>query len=186
MKAFLIFLASILMYGCAPSFKVNSYLKPDANLAEINTYYWSPLQEGVVPGHPRHDNPENRALIKQAIEKEMKRKGYTIDSLNPDAYVEYFISLENRRSVITAPLPYIDDFDYEYRVKVEQLKKGSLLIHLESHDQNETLWAGSAEATLEAVPTETKRKVNMAIKRIMGGLPAKEESPLIIKNIDYR
>ena len=182
MKAFLILLASITIYSCSPSFKVNSYLTQDTKVDELRTYDWSPLQEGVIPGNPLHDNKTNRNMIKEAIEKELKRKGYVQDSLKPDMYVEYFVSMENKRSVITAPLPYIDDFDYEYRVKVEQLKKGSLLIHLENEEQNKTIWAGSAEAILEAVPTDTQRKINMAVKRIMSSLPAKYEHTPYLKN----
>jgi hypothetical protein len=115
----------------------------------------------------------------------MKRKGFTIDSLQPDIYVEYFVKLEDKRSVITAPLPYIDEFDTEYRVKVEEIKKGSLVIHIENVEGTKTIWIGSAASIIEEIPTDTKQKINSAVKKIMTNLPTITNTTVAEERINY-
>jgi|GEM_PF-5746235 len=185
MKYLIIFTCLVLFTGCAPSLQVNSYLAPENNFDNAPTYYWSPFQEPVKLGNPSIDNIANRKLIKQAVDREMKRKGFMLDSLKPDIIVEYFINIENKRSVITAPLPISDDFDMEYRVKVEEIKKGNFVIHIENSEHTKTLWIGSAEAIFDAETTDTKHKINSTVKRIMLNLPDVSKPSVLEQKLSY-
>ncbi|MEM1134522.1 MAG: DUF4136 domain-containing protein [Bacteroidota bacterium] len=187
MKILHLFITSCLVFfivACSPKIKFRSHFKKDKDFSRTATYYWSPLQEIVKPGQPLYDNQVHREMIKKAIEKEMQRKGFKKDSLSPDLRIEYFIKLEDKRSVITAPLPYIDSFDQEYRVKVEQLKKGSLVIHLENASGTESIWLGSAEGTVEAIPTDISKKINHTVKKIFSTFPYKAGSTTP-ETVDY-
>lgn len=185
MKYLFIFTCLALITGCAPSLQVSSYLAPEHKFNHKTTYYWSPYQEPVKLGNPSLDNTANRKLIKQAIDREMKRKGFILDSLKPDIFVEYFINIENKRSVITAPLPISDDFDMEYRVKVEEIKKGNFAIHIENSAHTKSLWIGSAEAIFEAEPIDTKHKINSTVKRIMLNLPSISKPSILEQKLSY-
>ncbi|WP_020532360.1 DUF4136 domain-containing protein [Flexithrix dorotheae] len=170
-------LAILLLLSCSDRYVVNSKYNPEDDFSQYKTFDWSEFQEGVKPGNPLHDNDYLREIIKESIENEMDEKGFKKSEENPDLFIEYFLNLEDKQAVITAPLDFGVGTDQKYEVIKEELKKAMLIIHIEDRLNQKTLWIGSAESLLEASPKNLDKRVEKVIDEIFKKFPEIELDP---------
>ncbi|MBX2842447.1 MAG: DUF4136 domain-containing protein [Flammeovirgaceae bacterium] len=170
-------LSILLLLSCSDQYVVNSKYDSKDNFDKYKTYDWSEFQEGVKPGNPLHDNDYIREIINETIEEEMQDKGFKKSENNPDLFIEYFINLEDKESVITAPLDFGGGSNNNYEVIKEELKKAMLIIHIEDRLKQKTLWIGSAESLIESSPKNLDKKVIKVIEEIFEKFPELEKNP---------
>ncbi|UZR94930.1 DUF4136 domain-containing protein [Chondrinema litorale] len=169
--SYLCLLLIALFSACSQKVLVKSHYNHDNDFSQITTFSWSPTQENNIANKVTFANDFNSQLVKEAIEQELTARGLHKISTNGDIQIEYFINVDSKRAVITSPLPTIDNFDEEYRVKAEQFKKATLTIHIENADGTATLWVGSTEGVIIDAPKNTKQIIESTINEIFSQFP---------------
>jgi hypothetical protein len=96
--------AAIGLSGCAIYSDTYSNYDKSVDFTQYKTYAWLNSQKLQAPTPYYNDVVENNA--KTYVDNHFKRRGYTIDTLNPDILVELVLKSEKKKEEIYASNPY--------------------------------------------------------------------------------
>jgi len=127
-------------------------------------YAWAPGSERVT-GEGRPRDPHVDSLIREAIEKNLARKGYhMITTGTPDFWIDYRVARDRRGDPnFSGP-------------GIGMMETGSLAVYAFNPATHKLIWRGYIEAKLdESAPPDAVRKLlDTAVKKVMAPIPSRE------------
>lgn len=161
--------AATIAAACAP-ITVASFSQPGADVAAYRTFAWERVDTGV-PGDPRLDNNEFfHDYLRDAVERELLTRGYEHTSLQPDLYVHYHVSAQQK----------VLAHDQQMRGErcrdctAEVYDEGTLLVDLTDARTGALVWRGVAQSGLAAAVNNQLRMeetIDRVVTRIFARLP---------------
>jgi hypothetical protein len=182
---FAIAFALLVVIGCS-GIQVNQDYDPATDFSGLRTYRWeTPVQAST--GDPRIDNPLQDARIRQAVDRNLHTKGYTLASDNAPATfsVRYQYLLRQR----------IESDGTRGRVgfgigsygrhggiaigtgdSVREYDEGSLIIDFWDTDRNTLLWRGNGVHRYRTYndPNKAKRDIDQLVEKILEQFPPRQ------------
>ncbi|HXA00811.1 MAG TPA: DUF4136 domain-containing protein [Cytophagaceae bacterium] len=94
-----------ILFLCACSQQETAYSDFDrsVNFAAYKTFGWLP-SDSSSSNDPVYNNQIVEKNIKSEIERELKKRGYTLDTVNPDLRVKFNLIVEDKLGVISNPV----------------------------------------------------------------------------------
>ena len=162
----------LLLAGCASSvtkdIMVDTDVDPKANLKGYSTYTWLGSAAIVYDPEGQWEPPQfdMDAEIKFLIDRELRERGMTEDSVNPDLIIAYAAGIDMDSMAIKA------DPASDLEV-LENVPVGALTVILVDAETGLAIWAGVATAEIQQSPTtETvKKRLDFAVSQMFAKLP---------------
>ncbi len=160
-------LVLLLSSGCASTvtqdISIDSEVDPKVNFDGYKTYTWLGSAAIVYDPAGRWEPPQfdADAEIRFLINRELRARGMSEDSVNPDMVVAYAAGIDMDSMDI--------NFDPETElVKFENVPIGSLTVILIDANSQLAIWGGSATAEIQedVAPEVQKKRLDFAIKRM--------------------
>jgi len=174
MKKYLFTLATLFLFlsGCASSvtrdIMVDTEVDPKANLSGYQSYAWLGAAAIVFDDKGQWEPPQfdADAEIKFLIDRELRERGMTEDSVNPDLIIAYAAGIDMDSMAIKA------DPASDLEV-LENVPVGALTVILVDAETGLAIWAGVATAEIQQSPTtETvKKRLDFAVSQMFAKLP---------------
>ena len=169
MKAIKIFLVLLFIgftVSCA-TYNVKYDYDLQANFAEFKTFDWMQV--------PEKSDIDSLILqrVKNAVNAELKAKGLTLSSNNPDFLIAEHLGKNAKVRVSN----YGYGYGYRYRgyrgVSTYQYEEGVLILDFVDIKSKKLIWRGSATAVVQNVntPEKSEKLINGAVKAILKKYP---------------
>ncbi len=158
---------------------------PDADFSRWRAYAWYPTRSPST-GDPRLDNPLLHNRIVSAVERVLGEAGFVrILRGDPDFYLNYHLSTEDRLNVVTMNNVYFGGPHTRHwgpggwggaawaETRVEQYEEGTLIIDFVDPGRRQLVWRGSGTRRLSREPRghQVTHRVNEAVEEILGQFP---------------
>jgi hypothetical protein len=138
-----------------------------ANFAEFKTFDWMQV--------PEKANIDSLILqrVKNAVNAELKAKGLTLSSNNPDFLIAEHLGKNAKVRVSNWGYGY----GYRYRgyggISAYQYEEGVLILDFVDIKSKKLIWRGSATAVVQNVntPEKSEKLINAAVKAILKKYP---------------
>jgi len=173
MKKFIFTLATLfLISGCASSvtqdIMVETDSDPKANLSGYTSYAWLGAAAIVFDEKGQWEPPQfdADAEIKFLIDRELRHRGMTEDSVNPDLVIAYAAGIDMDSMDIK--------IDPESGIEaLENAPIGALTVIMIDAETGLAIWAGIATADIQENPTPeaTKARLDFAVSEMFSKLP---------------
>lgn len=157
----LISIISFAAFSCAPSgMKVVTQEKESAEVSDYHTYNWV-FEDAMIPDEKMivasdgilvFNNQSDRKKIKDAIELQMKARGFEKDILNPDMLVDFSVleqDTELRKFVLTNGQDYLGYGPRSETTEMVPVDAGTVIINFLDAESGNQVWQGFASGTLE-------------------------------------
>jgi hypothetical protein len=175
-----------LLAACGPSIRVTR--TADLPIPAAARYAWGRADgpPSFAERDPRAENPEARALIERAVDRELEAKGFrrtTADSA--EVLVHYHLGIVTRVDTLRphpdeCASPPCTPYVWGYWGRPEQAPgrpvtydEGSLMLDVMDRRSGRLAWRGLAEgdATPSATPAARQRRVDRAVARLLRDFP---------------
>ncbi len=116
-----------------------------------------------------------RTNLKKSIIRELKSKGLTIDTNNPDLLIGLTVTLKDEQAIIyhrSEDAPFYRPFDDESRVM--NYLEGTLVLGMADKKESKIVWESFATRYLDQNPDFSEEKVGKGIKRLLKHYPPKK------------
>jgi hypothetical protein len=161
----------VLLGGCASSvtkdIMIDTEVDPKANLSGYKSYAWLGSAAIVFDEKGQWEPPQfdADAEIKFLIDRELRAKGMTEDSVNPDLIIAYAAGIDMDSMEIKT------DPENELEV-LENVPVGALTVVLVDAETGLAIWAGVATAEIQENPTAetTKKRLDYAVSKMFAKL----------------
>lgn len=167
-------LMAILAVGCSQQITVHSDYDPDYDLWTYKTFDWGQkvnIEEGK---NPLHYNELNDKRIKEAVQKQLSKRGYKLTSENPDLILHYHIIVKDQSAVITEPFGYsYSPYWTRMNTNIYSYKEGTLILDLMDSKINQLIWRGWAvtEVKESYSPKEVEALIEEVVSKIFRKFP---------------
>ena len=173
-KLFLITFVQIILFMRCSSVSVNSDYDINADFTKYNSFY---IYTGVLKDSKLEDVPLAKKRVLEAIETELKKKGFTeSDLVIADLTIYALANAADKVNVSSygygygygwGPYPYGRNIDITY------YKRGALIIDFVDNKKDELVWRGIGTAVLKdrGTPDERKQFINEAVAKILDQYP---------------
>lgn len=171
---------TLIVAGCSSGITVNHDFEPDADFSHYKTYAWID-QPASTMGNAANAGRSNALLdqrIKQAVNDQLAKEGFTVNDSAPDVLMAYHTGVENKVDVTDWGYTY-GSYYYGYPrrdVTVTSYEQGTLIVDMIDGHTKELVWRGSAQATLLQNPTPEKiqQRLNEAVGKMFQYYPPKK------------
>jgi uncharacterized protein DUF4136 len=169
----LLLLLLVFFIGCsAPT--ITSNCDETVDFTAYKTFSFSTYSAKTKPLRPEYNNPENRAIIRQAITKELISLGYSEANGNTDLAVEFDIVITEMvdprvdSAVVYKPWvdTKIDSFNYT---------EGLLIIRLIDRAKGNLVWQGSLSGILNRKPEKFGKNAEAYISKLFASLAERRQ-----------
>jgi hypothetical protein len=169
---FAVFGVMLLVAGCASSVTkdiiVDAAADPKANFNDYSTYSWLGSAAIVYDPDGKWEPPQfdADAEIEYLIDRELRARGMSEDSVNPDMLVAYAAGIDMDSMDIK--------IDPESDLAVlENVPLGALSIVLIDADTGLAIWGGTATAEIQQSPDQEtiKKRLDFAVTQMLKKLP---------------
>jgi len=171
LMAGLIFVA-LLMSGCAQTptkdIQIEAESDPKANFSGYKSYAWLGSAAILFDSAGQWEPPQfdADAEVKFLIDRELRKRGMTEDSVNPDMLVAYAAGIDMDTLEIKV--------DPESEIKtLENVPQGALVIALVDAETAVAIWAAQATANVQQNPDQEtiKARLDYAVTQMLKKLP---------------
>jgi hypothetical protein len=140
--------------------------KPD--LSRYSSYTWSKDQVAVV-------NLANHIRLVNAIQKQMKEHGFRIDTVKPDAMIQYKAERKTGVSTQSSQKPSVwDPTDMKVQVELTREETVTLEITLVDAESGFLLWRAKGTYPL-GTPDRAEKLINEAVDGLFAEYPKEEK-----------
>ena len=145
-----------------------SNFRPERDLSNYRTYAWNKSQ--TVPT----ENMANHLRIINAVQEQMKRHGYRIDTVRPEIRIQYRLQVRERvRGTSTQQRSVWDDANSTVQIDFNRVKEAHFSIQFVEAESNFFLW--EAEGAYPAgTPDRAELLINRAVADLFKQYPSKE------------
>ena len=167
-----LFAGLLLVAGCATNVTndivVDTEADPKINFKGYTTYTWLSSAAIVYDPEGKWEPPQfdADAEIKFLIDRELRKRGMTEDSANPDMTVTFAAGIDMSSMEI--------DIDPESNMTMlENVPLGALVVVLEDANTGLAIWGGLATAEIQQNPGQEaiKRRLDYAVTTMFKKLP---------------
>jgi hypothetical protein len=166
MKYLASLLPSLLLLACSPTIATYTDHDPAYEVSGFTTFDWSDKTDVEAGKNPLFYNELNDKRIKDAVEKELTRRGYIRSENHPDRLLHYHIVVDDES--VLAPEPYgyfYGPYWMRARMHVYTYREGTLIIDMMDSQTKDLVWRSWATATLDMI---SENKVDDVINRAVG------------------
>jgi hypothetical protein len=166
-----VLLATLVIAGCGgPMVDVSQKFEQTTDFKAYTTYAWmdGESRSDIKVGGARDIDLDN--IIRDAVETEMKKKGFVKVTANPNILVKYHAAV--------AKTYYVTDFGMHYHEKVgwtdtESARDGQLTIDFVDGERDLVVWRGVALTAINVDPNASivTKNVNRAVEKILKQYP---------------
>jgi hypothetical protein len=168
--------------GCAPSLKVQTAARPEADLGAYHTFTVlappAPLGGAVLPAdHPMVANSAANRVLRDAIAGELWDNGYWLDERNADLFIAYYASLDE-------PLD-ATQWNYGYGCRLEwwrawerqpgitetSFPAGTVIIDVLEAGTGKVLWRGFGVAATSGNARQYRDSLRKTVQELLGQMP---------------
>jgi hypothetical protein len=169
----ILFAALAWLYSCSPGFKAYTDYDRDFNIREFTFYMWAEDTEIEARNNPLYYNELNDKRIKNAVNRQLKNKGYHQTEKNPDLMIHYHIVVEDKTEFRSDPYGYYGPYWRRSYAYSYQYKQGTLIIDLMDAGNKHLLWRGWVTGVLGEVQDSAKAEymIEEAVASIFEKLP---------------
>lgn len=167
-------MSGLLLVQCSPILTVQTDYDREADFNEYRTFYWSDdfqnqNSEGAT-NEPLFYNTLVKKRLKQAIQRELEGKGYTLSADNPDLLVGSQVVVEERNTTGNN-YPYYPFYFGYYGgfngTTTNSQKEGDVVVNLIDRTQKQLVWQGYASGVLEMDTEDRQEEINQAVTLIL-------------------
>jgi hypothetical protein len=187
MRNFLLTAALIALAACAGGPKIRADQDPSADFTRYRTYNFV-AESGT-------DRAGYSTLVtthfKNAIQREMEARGYTLAEENPDLLVNFFTSMRERSDTRSSPGVFLGTQYYRNRfgvytawplysrdVETTNYQVGTASIDVVDAARRQLIWEGVAEGRISDEARENPGPaISSAVKDIFSKYPVKPQAP---------
>ena len=161
----------LLMMGCTSTTSIMTDYDREADFSQYRTFFWSDefqmmnIEDG--DREPLFYNTLNKKRLKQAIQRELEGRGYTISSENPDLLVNAQVIVEERSNNQNF-YPYFRPYYYGglNNPNPQTSKEGDIVIDLIDQRQHQLVWQGYATSVLDTRTRNKEEEIREAVSLI--------------------
>ncbi|WP_348811673.1 DUF4136 domain-containing protein [Flavobacterium maritimum] len=173
----LFFSIIFILNSCSPSLSVTTDYDRSADFSKYKTFAFYDLADksGSL-------SDLNRNRIINAVKTEMKNKGFTETSSNPDVMVNVTTVLVNKQSVTAdtntygyggyyRPYRWGGSYSGTTTYNVYNYKDGSLIIDIIDAEKNQLVWQGTGNKEIDKPSSNPDQTISEAVAKIMSSYP---------------
>ena len=169
-------LVFLFFVATACSVTVKETFDKQTDFSQYKTYCWMAGCEFNVTGPDYLNDSLARENIRKAIEAELKRKGLTIRTDNPDLLIGFTITVKDEQAIVyhraeDSPF-FITPLDLDK--EVINYQKGSLIIGMADAKESRMVWQSHVSAYMETKPDLSEANINKGIKQALKNYPPKK------------
>ncbi|MFD2245619.1 DUF4136 domain-containing protein [Pontibacter ruber] len=172
-----LWLLTLCLLACSPITILDTESEDDFHLANYKTFDFYEVETSGDAIGPEYK--EQLDYLKQEIEAQLKTRGLTRSSANPDLKVNMGIVLaekvQTRETDIRTDGPrYMGQRRYTWKsqeVEVGRYKEGTLSVHLVDNSNNEMVWQGAAESIVPEDPGKQQRRIAEGVQKLIASIP---------------
>lgn len=177
MKTISITLTCLMMVASACQVQVKTSYDHQVDFSQYKTYCWMTGCEFNFTGPSYLNDDALRAQLKVAIMDELKKKGLTEDTDNPDLLIGFTIAVEDEQAVVyhraeDSPV-YFQPLLVENREVVNYLK-GTLIMGMADKKKSQIVWESVAIRYMELNPDFSEKNIRKGIQAVLKGYPPKK------------
>jgi len=153
--------------------RVKQDYKDGFDFSRLKTFLW--LEQPEKPfeylTNPIANRRQLDKQIKEAVNRELERRGYLRTFENPDFSVTYQLGVQDK--IYSHDQSYRTDYRTDKSVKLSY-KEGTLVLDFVDARTSELLWRGSASRIIsqeEPDLEDTQEKITTAVKRMLESFP---------------
>ena len=156
-------IAILTVSGCS---SVNTTFDYDnhADFSKFQTFAWMPrgADTGGNAQQAQLDNSLFTNRLKNAVNRNLEAKGYSIDTQEPDFVIVYRTGVQDKVNVTNWGYTYGPYWGpWGESVDVHQYTEGTLILDFISYDTKNIIWRGTAQKALSGEPKPEKADANM-------------------------
>ena len=142
--------------------------QPDRDLSSYRTYAWNKNQAVQTA------NMANHLRIINAIQEQMKKRDYRIDTVRPEIRIQYRVQLQQRvRGTSTQQRSVWDDANQTVKIDVNTIKQAHFSLQFVDAESNFFLWQAEGTYPL-GTPDRAEILINQAIEDLFKQFPSPE------------
>ncbi|TXH26332.1 MAG: DUF4136 domain-containing protein [Cyclobacteriaceae bacterium] len=173
-RVVLILFCLAVVTGC--SVTVKETFDKQTDFSQYKTYCWMAGCEFNFTGPSYLNDSTAKENIRKAIEAEMKAKGLTLSTDNPDLLVGFTITVKDEQAIVyhraeDTPI-FIKPLDLDKEV-INYLK-GSLIIGMADARESRMVWQSHVSAYMELKPDLSEANIRKGIKQALKNYPPKK------------
>ena len=145
-----------------------SDVRPERDLSKYRRYAWNKSQAVHT------ENMANHVRIINAIQKQMKRHGYRIDTVHPEVRIQYRLEVrEHVQGTSTQQRSVWDDASSTVQIDFNRVKEAHFSVQFVEAESNFFLW--EAQGIYPAgTPDRAELLINRAVEDLFKQYPSKE------------
>ena len=145
-----------------------SDVRPERDLSKYRRYAWNKSQAVHT------ENMANHVRIINAIQKQMKRHGYRIDTVHPEVRIQYRLEVRERvQGTSTQQRSVWDDASSTVKIDFNRVKEAHFSVQFVEAEYNFFLW--EAQGIYPAgTPDRAELLINRAAEDMFKQYPSKE------------
>lgn len=179
----------LLFYSCGPIFNVISDQDNTVDFTQYKTFAWY-VKEISPYKNDLYNNQIIESNVKNLVSAELKRRGFTVNTQNPDLIFDYEIVIEKKTEQVQTPV-YSHPYNYGYpnmnmgmygynspgvfqgyQTQNVPYKEGTLSFKAVDKKTNRLIWQGYATETVPD-PQTYESQLPQAIREIFKKFPVK-------------
>ncbi len=173
-RVVLILFCLAVVTGC--SVTVKETFDKQTDFSQYKTYCWMAGCDFNFTGPSYLNDSTAKENIRKAIEAEMKAKGLTLSTDNPDLLVGFTITVKDEQAIVyhraeDTPI-FIKPLDLDKEV-INYLK-GSLIIGMADARESRMVWQSHVSAYMELKPDLSEANIRKGIKQALKNYPPKK------------
>jgi Domain of unknown function (DUF4136) len=167
MRSLAIALCFIWLPGCSPSLQTHTDRDPDHDLWTYSSFDWA-QNDSTVVRNPLYYNDLNERRIKEAVMRQLSKRGYQLTNEKPDLLVQYHIAVEDKTVIATEP------FGYAYSPYWTRRQQNTYT-YTETRI-NQLVWRSWAVSAVDGVksPKQIEALVNKAVRNMFATFPKRK------------
>ena len=175
MKA-LKFLSTIMvltLFGCASTNAVLSEFDESIDFDNYTTYVLC-IDDLFVENtnYPNHDNNKVRAMIGDAIEKQMERRGHKTNVLNPELQAGFRLVVQQKEATFTN-CEHESEYGYWKECTIDTViyTEETLVLYVSDIDKNQVIWQASLTCDLNKSKGKIEAHINELVEAMFNEYP---------------
>lgn len=161
------------LFGCASTSAVISEFDEDADFDNYSTFVLC-IDDLFVENtnYPNYDNNKVRAMIGDAIEKQMEHKGHKTNVLNPELQAGFRLVIQQKEASITN-CESQGEYEYWKECTIDTViyTEETLVIYVSDINKNQVIWQASITCDLNRSSGKLEAYVDQLVESLFNEYP---------------